>query len=250
LPINLLIEDKAIALLGALRPKRPAQSAVRAEELRTSYIGFSQKSGLTSIGDYVFRNSVTPDMQVDKLVQFAFDKLSARRFAILFPNDTYGVEFSNSFWSHVLARGGEITAAQTYDPKENDFTAAVQKLVGTYYVEARAEEYNNRLREIKANKAAAGKTAPKKDSRDRWSEENILSPIVDFDVLFIPTAVVLWGQILAFMKYNDVTELNYLGTNLWNSPDLPKRAGDESAGIYFVDAIDIAENSAQPNAFF
>lgn len=260
--VKLVAEDKAIALLGGFTAKEAVAIAGRAEALKTPYIGFSQKSGLTSLGNYIFRNSVTPEMQVDRLVQFAFDKLSAKKFAILFPNDSYGVEFSSIFWDHVLARGGEVTAAQTYDPKENDFSAVTQKLIGTYYTEARAAEYKERLKEIKAKEKNRAKTATvkspvKKSSREHNVEENILAPIVDFDVLFVPDSSRALGQIMAFMKYNDVEELTYLGTNIWNSPDLPKRVAGQRANIYFVDAIDITENTeaisgnpTQPNEFF
>lgn len=247
---KLIKEDRAVVLLGGFTAREATSIATRAEQLKTPYIGFSQKSGLTSLGDYIFRNSVTPEMQVDKLVQFAVEKLSAKRFAILFPNDTYGVEFSNIFWDHVLARGGEVTAAQTYDPKETDFSATIQKLVGTYYLEARAEEYKKRVEEIRANEKLAQKKAPKKNTRDRWSEENILTPIINFDVLFVPDSSKALSQILAFMKYNDVKSMNYLGTNIWSSPDLSKRAASDSAKVYFVDAFDISEGSSQPVDFF
>lgn len=255
---KLVYEDKAIALLGGFTSKEAASIAEQAEALKTPFIAFSQKSGLTTIGEHVFRNSLTPEMQVNKLVQYAFDKLSAKKFAILYPNDSYGVEFSNIFWDHVLARGGEVTAAQTYDPKETDFSEVVQKMIGTYYVEARAEEYKEKLREIKANKEAAlkqaqkkeGRTSAKKSSRDSWSEEDILDPIVDFDVLFVPDNSRALGQIMAFMKYNRVEKLHYLGTNIWNSPDLPKRASHDKSSIYFVDALDVSTSADTPNPFF
>jgi branched-chain amino acid transport system substrate-binding protein len=245
---KLINEDRAIVILGGFTSKEALSIATRAELLSTPYIGFSQKSGLTNVGEYVFRNSMTPEMQVDKIVQYATEKLAAKKFAILYPNDSYGVEFSNIFWDHVLARGGEITAAQTYDPKENDFSEVIQKLVGTYYKEARSEEYKKRIREMKNKKSES--TNKQKNSRDHWSEENILPPIVDFDAVFVPDSSRALGQVLAFMKYNEVTDMNYLGTNIWNSPDLPKRAANEDAGLFFVDAIDISQGAPQTSTFF
>ena len=252
-------EDKAIVILGGFSSKEAAAIAGRAELLSIPFIGFSQKSGLTNTGEYVFRNAVTPEMQVDKLVQFAIDKLSAKRFAVLYPNDSYGVEFANVFWDHVLARGGQITAAQTYDPKSTDFSEVTQKLVGTFYEEARTEELEKKIKDDKKAKADKKKLAKKTDTpepvkkvntRDHWSEQNILPPIVDFDVLFVPDNSRALGQVLAFMKYNDVTDMNYLGTNLWNTPDLPKRTANEDAGIFFVEALDIADSSTRNSSFF
>jgi hypothetical protein len=194
-------------------------------------------------------------MQVDRLVQFAFEKLNAKKFAVLYPNDAYGVEFANIYWDHVLARGGQITAAQTYNPQENDFTQVIQKLVGTYYVEARQDEYNERLKELaleRKEKLERNKDKKQKPKNTRAHEvqENILPPVVDFDVLFIPDTGKTLGQVMAFMKVSDVTKLTYLGTNIWNSPDLVKRAGMHGNSVYLVDALDMNDSSIRETPFF
>jgi branched-chain amino acid transport system substrate-binding protein len=253
---KLVNEDKVIAIVGGFTSREAYSIATRAELLSVPFIGFSQKPDLTNVGEYVFRNAMTPEMQVNKLVDFAMENLSAKKFAILYPNDSYGVEFSNTFWDHVLARGGQITAAQTYDPKTTDFSEVTQKLVGLYYPEARAEELKQRKQEIRASKKAAAakkkdnSTPTKTNQRDSYSEVSILPPVVDFDVLFVPDTSRALGQVLAFMKFNEVLEMNYLGTNLWNSADLPKRAANEEGAIYFVDAIDNTDAAHRDSEFF
>jgi ABC-type branched-subunit amino acid transport system substrate-binding protein len=256
---KLINDDKAIVILGGFSAKEAISIANKAELFSIPFIAFSQKPGLTNLGEYVFRNAMTPEMQIDRLVSFAFDKLSAKRFAILYPNDSYGVEFSNTFWDHVLARGGQVTAAQTYDPKTTDFSEPIQKMVGLYYDEARKDELKQRIEEMKAaakkkekenkNKGEE-KPAQVRSSRDSISSENILPPIVDFDVVFIPDSSKALGQVLAFMKFNEVPDMNYLGTNLWNSTDLPARAANEDAGIYFSTAFDMNNAEAREGSFF
>ncbi len=251
---KLLTYDKAIALVGGLSAREATLIANRANLFSVPFIALSQKPGLTGIGDFVFRNSLTPEMQVDQLLNFAFDKLSAKRFAILFPNDSYGVEFSNIFWDQVLARGGRVTAAQTYDSKENDFSGIIQKLVGTYYPEARPEEFRQRFEELKKNKKdRAKKNKDKvivKNSREHENEESVLQPVVDFDVLFLPDSGKTLGQVMAFMKVNDVTNLTYLGTNIWNNPDIIKRAAGQKENVYFVDALDPNDTTVRETEFF
>jgi ABC-type branched-subunit amino acid transport system substrate-binding protein len=257
---KLINEDKAIVILGGFSAKEAVSIANKAELFSVPFIAFSQKPGLTNVGEYVFRNAMTPEMQIDRLVSFAFEKLSAKRFAILYPNDSYGVEFSNAFWDHVLARGGQITAAQSYDPKTTDFSEPIQKMVGLYYEDARKDELKQRIEDMKAaakkkekenkNKSEEKKPAPVRSSRDSISNENILPPIVDFDVVFIPDSSRALGQILAFMKFNEVPDMNYLGTNLWNSTDLPARAANEDAGIYFSTAFDLNDAEAREGTFF
>ncbi|MFZ3230139.1 MAG: penicillin-binding protein activator [Pseudobdellovibrio sp.] len=252
---KLVRDDKAIAIIGGLSSKEALAAAQKADLLSVPFIGLSQKAGLTNVGDYVFRNSVTAEMQVDRLVQYAFEKLNAKRFAVLYPNDAYGVEFANIYWDHVLARGGQITAAQTYNPKENDFTSAIQKILGTFYVEARQEEYNARVKEIELEKKEKfeknkDKKVKVKNSRTHETLDNILPALVDFDVLFIPDTGKTLGQVMAFMKVNDVLQMTYLGTNIWNSPDLVKRAGQQNNSIFFIDAIDMNDSSIHNTPFF
>lgn len=252
---KLVRDDKVITIIGGLSSKEAIAAAQRADLLGVPFIGLSQKAGLTSVGDYVFRNSLTAEMQVDRLVQFATEKLSAKRFAVLYPNDAYGVEFANIYWDHVLARGGQITAAQTYNPKENDFTSAIQKMVGTFYVEGRQDEYDARMKELAAEKLERaekdkGKKVKPKNTRTHEVQENILPPVVDFDVLFIPDTGKTLGQVMAFMKVNDVLHTTYLGTNIWNSPDLVKRAGTQNNSVYFVDALDFNDVSIRETSFF
>ncbi len=247
---KLLRDDRAIALIGGLSSKEALSAGQRANTLGVPFIGLSQKSGLTALGDFVFRNSLTAEMQVDRLVQYAFEKLGARRFAVLYPNDAYGVEFANIYWDHVLARGGQVTAAQVYDSKENDFTSVVQKLVGTYHVDARAEEYRERLKERELDKKEKSEKNKTKSTRTHDVQENLLPPIVDFDVIFIPDTGKTLGQVIAFMKVSDVLQMTYLGTNIWNSPDLGKRAGVHSNSVYFVDALDLNDATIRETPFF
>lgn len=250
---KLVRDDKVIAIIGGLSSKEALAAAQKSDSLGVPFIGLSQKSGLTSVGDYVFRNSLTAEMQVDRLVQYAFEKLNAKRFAVIYPNDAYGIEFANIYWDHVLARGGQMTAAQSFNAKENDFTSVIQKMVGTYYPEARPEEYRERLKEIelaKKEKLEKNKDKKQKNSRAHEVQENILPPVVDFDVLFIPDTGKTLGQVMAFMKVNDVPKMTYLGTNIWNTPDLSKRVGLHSNSILFVDAIDNNDSNVRNSSFF
>lgn len=230
---KLLKEDNVIAILGGLSSKEAQTISSKAEFFQVPFFSFSQKSGLTDDTDYTFRNSVTPEMQVARLVLYSLNTLKAKKFAVLYPNDPYGIEFANKYWDLVLAGGGEVVAAQAYDPKDTDLNIYVQKLVGTYFTDARSEEYKERQKEIALKNKT---TEPKKKTRESETQENILQAVVDFDVLFVPDSGKSLGQVMAFMKNNDVAQMTYLGTNLWNSPDLNRRAGMSATNIFFVDA--------------
>lgn len=239
---KLLQDDKVIAIMGGLGAKEATAIAQKAEFFQVPFFTFSQKSDLTTDALYTFRNSVTPAMQTSKLVDFATQKLGYKKFAILYPNDAYGVEFANQFWDHVLAYGGTVVAAQVYDPKDVDLTTYIQKMVGTYYVENRAEEYKDKLLARKEKDKKKNPTgAAKKKTRENEVKENVLEPIVDFDAIFIPDSSKAMGQAIGFFRAADVAQMTYLGTNLWNTEDLARRANQTNANkqnhFYFVDTI-------------
>lgn len=228
---KLLEQDNVIAIIGGLISRTAAAEAAQAAELGVPTISLSLRSGITEMGPRIFRNSLTTEMQVRRLVKTAMEDLGYKRFAILFPNDSYGVEASNLFWDEVLARGGQITAAQTYSPKETDYRDVVQRLTGTFFTEARPEEARlknkelNEAREKRGNKSARSNT-----------QENILSPILDFDAIFIPDGMKALGQMAATLAYSDVKNVKLLGTNLWNAPGVGKRAANFANNLLFVDS--------------
>lgn len=226
---RLVKEDNVIAIVGSLLSKTAPAVAAKSDELGVPSLALSQRSGLTEIGPSVFRNSLTSGMQVRALVRTAMEDLGMKKFAILYPNDPYGIEFTNIFWDEVLARGGQITAVQTYSTKETDFRLVVQRLIGTYYGEARQDEFNVRLKELQQ--------ADKKRSVRQSNLETVLPPITDFDAVFIPDSVKALGQIAAMLSYNDVRNVKLLGTNLWNTKDLARRSGNFSNNIIFVDSL-------------
>lgn len=239
---RLVSEDNVIGLIGSLMSKDAPVVASKSAELGVPSLALSQKSGITDLGNTVHRNSLTSEMQVRWLVKQAMEELGMRKFALLYPNDAYGVEFANIFWDEVQARGGQITASQVYSPKETDFRYVIQRLVGTYYTDARAEEYKVRAKEWKeANKNKTGKAAQ--------IPENLLPPNVDFDAIFVPDSVKALGQIAAMLSFNDVKGVKLLGTNLWNVPGLQKRAGNWSKDLIFVDSFVSSDPSYQASGF-
>lgn len=227
---RLVREDNVMAIIGGVLSRTAPAEAAKAQELGIPFIALSQRSGLTEVGPSVFRNALTSEMLVRELVKTSMNDLGLKRFAILYPNDAYGVEYANAFWDEVAARGGRITAVQTYDPSETDFRAVAQRLVGTWYVEAREDEFKSILRE-----QASDKSRPKKSVRQESNADDVLPPRVDFDAVFIPDSSKLMTQMTAFLSFVGVRGVKVLGTNLWGSPGLAKKAGLFGDHLLYVD---------------
>ncbi len=241
---RLVVEDNAVAIVGGLLSRTATAEATKAQELGVPMLLMSQRSGITDIGEFVFRNALTSRQQTQTLVSYAMDQMGAKRFAVLFPNDSYGVEFANSFWDEVLKRGGQVTAAQSYDPDETDFRSVIQRLVATYYMEDRADEYRARYRAFLDRN-------PKRSVRQGGpTYEEVLTPAVDFEFLFIPDTPKAAGQILPMLAYYDVDKVRVLGTNVWNNPQFVQRAQKAAEGAVFVDGLMSEEKSFVSSEFF
>lgn len=224
---KLIYKDHVMAIVGGLSSKTVTAEATRAQEMGIPFLALAQKPGLTKIGPFVFTNSITPKLQIEHIVSYAVDRLKFKRFAVLYPNDRYGVEFANLFWDEVTRRGGKVTAAQTYTPGESDFTAPIKKMVGTFYLEDRYHEYQKLLADWKKKNTSKRKQPP----------DTLLPPQISFDALFIPDDPKALGQIAPMLAYNDVNNIYLLGTNLWNSPEFIQRGQNFVERSIFVDVF-------------
>ena len=235
-------QESVVAIVGPLLSNETEAAAPRAQALGVPMITLAQKKGLTDAGNCVFRNSMTAVGQSKAIAAFAFDKLGAKRFAIMYPANAYGEELAYLFWDEVKARGGEVVGVEHYDPKEADFTKEVEQLVGRSpeFIPARKDEWDK----LKQNQKDQQRANPGKKLKDVH-----LPPVVDFDALFVPDDFKHVGQLLPFFALSDVPIGGYLtrnqnlkavtplGTNGWNNPELISRGGRYVEGSFFVDAF-------------
>ena len=223
---ELVLEDNVICIIGPLLSITAEAAASEAQALRIPIMVLSQKSNITEMGDYIFRNSLTPDLQTKAIVNYAIDMLGLERFSILYPNDQYGNNFMNLFWDEVLRLGGEIVGAESYLTDQNDFQDEIKKLVGLYYMEDRKYE----MQDIQGDEEDTG------EDMEGYMEEEF-KPVIDFDALFIPDYYNKVGLIVPQLAYYDVVGIQLLGTNGWNSPQLIDMAGEYVEGAIFVDGF-------------
>jgi branched-chain amino acid transport system substrate-binding protein len=240
---RLVEENHAIAIIGGLLSQTAYSASIQAQELGVPFIALSQKEGLTDIGPFIFRNALTVESQVTKLVKTTMDDLKFKRFAILYPNDPYGVKISNLFWKMVVEKGGTVAGAQSYPPGETDFNESIQKLVGTYYVEDRQEEYKERLKKWHEKQEKAGKR------RDK-PPVSLLPPVVDFDAIFIPDGPKAIGQIAPMLAYNDIRDVYLIGTNIWNTNEFVRRGQNFVNSSIFTDGFYGQDESFLSSQFY
>ena len=104
-----LYHDQVAAILGPIVTSEIAGR--EAQQMGIPIITFTQKDNIPEIGDKVFRNFITPSMQVQAIASFTVQSLGLSRFAILYPDETYGLTYMNLFWDKLLELGGTVVGS-------------------------------------------------------------------------------------------------------------------------------------------
>ncbi|MEE8299841.1 MAG: penicillin-binding protein activator [Desulfatiglandales bacterium] len=204
-------DEKAIVTIGPLISKVAEEVVEKAQELSIPIITLSQSEGITSKGEMVFQNCLTPEDQLRSLINKVMSEMGLKRFAILYPANAYGKYFMNKLWDKVESRGGMITAVESYNPGDTDFAREIKKMVGLFY-------------------PRPGSDVVKEGEEDSEDEPK---SIIDFDAVFIPDSHERVALIASQLAFHDVVGVRLLGTNLWNSPQLIEIAGKYVHGALF-----------------
>jgi branched-chain amino acid transport system substrate-binding protein len=225
---RLVMEDRVMLVVGPIGGEDGELVAQWSSQYGVPNVNLSSRPGILDQGSYVFRTALTPEKQVRALVRYSREKLKAKRFAVLFPQDNFGEAYAQEYFNAVRMMGGEITAAESYDPKQSDFKVQIENMVGKAFAGFRKQELDN-LMELEKERLGRELTA-----RERGRFQ--VPPIVDFDILFIPDTYRPLGQIIPALLYADVTQPLLMGPATWRNPRLLDRAGQYLNKAFFVDA--------------
>jgi ABC-type branched-subunit amino acid transport system substrate-binding protein len=229
---DLVLDNKVAAIIGPLSRVAAEAAAEEAQKLWVPIITLTQKEGVSEIGDYVFRYFLSNEQQTRALVEYAVLGLDYKRFAILYPDESYGRRLMNLFWDELERLGAEVRGIEAYDPSQTDFADQIKKLVGLYYPRPEGEATDVKEGEKATEISPAGLKGEVPEDQE---EEEI--PIVDFEALFIPDGYSHVGLIAPQLAYHDVTGVKLLGTNLWNSQKLVEMAAPYLQEAVFVDGF-------------
>jgi branched-chain amino acid transport system substrate-binding protein len=223
-----LAESGVAAIIGPVATADVA--ATEAQKYGIPIITLTQKDQITRIGTSVFRNFMTPVAQTEALVSFTVNQLGLSRFAILYPDEPYGINFMNLFKDQVASAGGSMVAIQSYDPRQTDFRETLQNLSSRYSPVADDSKSSG------AGKRVEPVAAPAIDAPHSSSEE--------FEALFIPDSPQKLAVIVPQLAYGNLRPSYLLGTNLWHSPKLIHTGGPSIQGSILPDGF-FAEHTSE-----
>ena len=235
---RLAFKHRVSVVIGPMMSKGAEQVYQRAEEIGIPLISLSRKSPQNL--EYVFGAGLTNSLLAYEAARHAITHLGFKRLAILAPQDKFGQEMTQAFWSATEALGGEIVGFETYQPTDTDFRAQVDRLAGLHYTNSRKKELDALAKERELNQIT---------KRTRKTEKFFqLPPVVDFDAVFIPDEAKISGQMIPTFAYRDVENIKFIGTSAWNSPEFINRTLNTGDHSYFVDVFLSRSSPDQKNA--
>ena len=220
--VRLAREEKVIAIVGPVFSETARAAALEADRLKVPMVvPFAHAPGIPELSPYVFRNSLTNRAQGNFLARYAVESLGMRRFAILYPDDSYGRDLKDIFAGSVEALGGMVVAQVAYDPKANDFSEPIRTLGGV------ADEELKRIHPEQAEGPALASPLPVAQT----------APPIDYDAMFIPGYFDKVGLLVPQLAFYNIMGVALLGGNGWNSPELLTIGEHFVEGATFVDGF-------------
>jgi ABC-type branched-subunit amino acid transport system substrate-binding protein len=205
---ELASSPQVLGILGPLTGNAADTAAQRAQQEQLPMLALSQHTGLPQIGPWIFRNSLTSELQVRTLVDFAMNQQKMTSFGILAPDTRLGREISRTFSAVVRAKGGKIVAIQSYDQKTTDFRRQIKLLHGK------------------------GPNAQVPEKRGANGAQS--NPHPPFEALFIPDTPDRLALIAPQLPFYGLSGLTLLGSASWDTEDLLEMAGSYIENAVFV----------------
>ena len=211
---DLFYKHHVVAVIGGLSSQTAGAIATKSEEFSIPAVLLSQKSGLTKDRPFVFQNAVTAKQLLEPLIQELRENLKIQSVAILYPDDSYGRNYSLGFETAFTQSKGQVESKVSYKSGEVDFKSQIAQLLN----------FKSRQKEFEAKKAEMLKKDPSLLSRSvKLTPENVLSADQKFSALFIPDGPKAFKVIEEHLKYFGLKEIYLLGLNVWRPETVSSR---------------------------
>jgi branched-chain amino acid transport system substrate-binding protein len=225
---GLVNDDNVTVIVGPLASGESTAAAKKAQELGVPIITLTQKDGITKEGDMVFRNFLIPSKEIDALLKRAITEMGRKKFAIFYPDKTYGRYMKDLFREKVSGMGGTVTAVEAYKPDQTDFGDSIKNLVGAKFFNTLSSD-----REKSKFYDMTGTKSEVQDNEISQEQQKTAGPELDFEAVFIPDNYQMISLIAPQFPYYGIFNVPFLGTSLWMSEDLIASSGTFVQGAIF-----------------
>jgi ABC-type branched-subunit amino acid transport system substrate-binding protein len=132
---DMTADNSLDAIVGPVLPAEFSVVGALANQQKITMICPSDPhDGLSTLGPYLFSNSMTNEMQGRAMAKYAIAHLGFKQFVILAPDDSdsnnYGNTLAESFGDAIKAGGATVASIQTYPSNSTDFREQLVALGG------------------------------------------------------------------------------------------------------------------------
>lgn len=191
---RLVVDNKAIAVIGPLSGALADAAADRANQLGVPLITLTQRRQTAEAGRWVFRDFITPDRLLEAVTVKAVTDLGLTRLGMMYPASNYGRTISQRFRELAEGLGATIVRSQTYPPDALDLIEPIM---------------------------AMGGQNPDKPPRE--------APL-DYDALFVADGYKEAAQVVTQLAFYDLEPKRLIGTNLWHEQEFINEVGEYVQG--------------------
>ena len=219
---DMISEYHPLAVIGPIYSRDVPLAAELAEKTETPFVTpTATLSDVRRLSSYMFNTAVSFSQQAKRLASYAINYLGYNRFAVLYPDSSYGQEMTRQFVQEVRRMGKEIIAVDSYKETDTDFGTQIRRI---------------KTEDLKRHGKSKAVPMSKGGTRIEYRP--------GFDAVFLPGAPAQVGLITSQLLFHDV-KVGFLGTSAWNTPELLRLADKTIEGDVFVDGF--FADSTDPN---
>ncbi len=224
---ELIFEENVSMIIGTIRKINTQKVALITERFNIPFIAISNDDESSNFGKYVFNYFTSLENSTEFLAKYSIEKLGLKKFAIFYPNSSYGEKNMVAFWHAVEKLGGKVTAVQHYSHNKDEYIEPAKKLVGRYNLNLRSD-YTNKRKEI------MDKYEGYQRQKQLESLEKDVEPIIDFEAIYIPDSAKKIALVLPYLALYDV---NFKTPSKWQQFLARQKAKDKNFDLKFVQLL-------------
>lgn len=228
---SLIRENGVFGIIGGVTTATASSIVGVASRFGVSTIVLTPKPGIVESFDFTFQNALTLKYSALKTAEYVLKNERFKKIAVLKPDDNFGNAYADSFIQAIINGGKEITEVRAYTfSNKRSLNDAIKGIVRLDPEGERKEEYLKKQKEWERENKNARRLNPP-------AIEELLKPIIEFDSIFIADSAKPAALVAATLPYFDLENTPLIGTHLWNSDELVKRAPEQVEGAVFIDSL-------------
>jgi len=226
-----VLEDGVIAVVGPLLSDETDAVVDAAEQLHVPLVSLSQAYEDTEGARYAFQGMYTRRDQISALLTYVMEDQGKTRFAMFYPDNSFGSHAAETFEELATARGGSVNAQAPYSATDENILPFAKKL----------GKRSGNLWELRKEAEARGGNP----------DTVVVPPVINFDALFLPESASRTPLACAALAYEefpmgeflptkDSPTIPLLGLSSWNTPNLITQGNEYTRNSLFPDVFSAA----------